>query len=552
MTDIPTPLTLSLDPAPSHLWLNLAELRRTHTLLQGSTRAGKSYLIRYLCETLFGQVQQLIFDVEGEYVSLTERFDYALFSAETPVRPDPDAAPVLIRRLLELGTSAIFDLSEMPTPDQERFAAAAAGELVRASPRVPRSVLVIIDEAQRLAPLAGQGEASSTAALRDLANRGLKRGIALAVATQRHSSVDAGLRGAMANLVVGGTPPGLDMETAGKKLGFDAKERRSLMALKRGQFFFLGPAFGDPDGPRRGQLATSGPITTRHMDAGEARAYTPPPASEAMQSLYEQLGDVTTLVEEGSQGQEEQREPGERMTALVAENDRLTARVAALETELVAVRAAGREVRRETAPKIAPKTVQEPHLAPSTPVRVSAPASANPVPAKVSSSTPTARQFQRMETLLAEFAPFGLTPYQLAVLTPIGMDQAENAVRLLRRVTSCGWDGERLTWTAATPSAMTGKLGMTGWDYQARWKQVISVTAGRLLDVLDAVPAPGLSRTAWLDRAAYTDGKNISAALQQLLGLGFVVKTGKQYHLSDAWPAATATAPAKPLLRLEG
>jgi len=290
MTDMEQPLTLSLTPGAGLLTLDPAELLRGHTFAQGATRAGKSWLLRWLCEQTFGRAQQLVLDVEGEYVSLTERFDYALFSADTPVRLDPAGAAGLIRRLLELGTSAIFDLSGLTTEAQQEWTRQAAVELVRATTKAPRPVLIVIDEAQRLAPQAGQGEATSTGAVRDLANRGLKRGLALLLASQRHSAVDASVRGAMANLLVGGTPPGTDMESVGKKLGFDARERRRLADLRRGDFFVLGPAFGDPDGPRRVLLARSGTIQTRHMDAGEARAYTPPPASEAVQSLYEQLG----------------------------------------------------------------------------------------------------------------------------------------------------------------------------------------------------------------------------------------------------------------------
>lgn len=321
---------LSFDTGEGLLTIDLAEMFRANTFIQGATRAGKSWLLRFLMEALFGRVQQVVFDTEGEFASLTEKFDYALFSQDTPVQAAPANAPLLVRRLLEMGTSAIFDLADLSTLEQQEFVRRATTELIAATTKTPHRVLIVLDEIQRLAPNSGQGEATSTQALRELANRGLKRGLFLLAASQRHSSVDPAVRGGMTNLLVGGTPPGLDMETAGGKLGFNAKERRQLAALPRGEFFALGAMFDAEGTPREVHRVRSGAVRTRHLDAMEAKQYTPPAASEAVQRLLEQLGDLPAQAEREAESLEEALE------RLVESQERLgeaRAQIAALERQ---------------------------------------------------------------------------------------------------------------------------------------------------------------------------------------------------------------------------
>ncbi len=327
LTDVPV---LSFEPGPGRLPIDLDEMYRANTFIQGATRAGKSWMLRFLVEQLFGRVQQMLFDTEGEYASLTEKFDYALFSLKTNVQVVPANAPLLIRRLLDMGTSAIFDLSDLTTTDQQEFVRLAARELLRLTTNDPHRILLVFDEVQRLAPNSGQGEATSTQELRELANRGLKRGLFLLAASQRHSSVDTAVRGAMTNLLVGGTPPGLDMDSAGGKLGFNAASRRQLAELARGEFFALGAMFDEPNAPRQVHRVRSGPVQTRHMDALEARQYAPPRASEAIQALYQQLGDLPAQVQAEAQTAEEFQS---RASALQEEADALRAEVERLQRE---------------------------------------------------------------------------------------------------------------------------------------------------------------------------------------------------------------------------
>jgi DNA helicase HerA-like ATPase len=58
--------------------LNLETMARTRMLVQANSGGGKSYLIRKLLEMSYGQVQHIVLDIEGEFSSLREKYDYLL------------------------------------------------------------------------------------------------------------------------------------------------------------------------------------------------------------------------------------------------------------------------------------------------------------------------------------------------------------------------------------------------------------------------------------------------------------------------------------------
>src|SRR5581483_7523640 len=94
---------------------NTAWRRGRRMLREGGDRPGKrqSWLIRLLAEQLFGKVQVILIDPEGEFASLREKFDYVLVGkgGETPA--DPRSAALLAHKLLEVKASAVCDLYEM-------------------------------------------------------------------------------------------------------------------------------------------------------------------------------------------------------------------------------------------------------------------------------------------------------------------------------------------------------------------------------------------------------------------------------------------------------
>src|SRR5579883_3355471 len=91
----------------SAIGFDLDTLITTRLLIQANSGAGKSYLLRVLMEQLFGHIQVIAIDPEGEFASLREKYGFVLVGkgGETPA--DVRSAAVVAERLLELRASAI-------------------------------------------------------------------------------------------------------------------------------------------------------------------------------------------------------------------------------------------------------------------------------------------------------------------------------------------------------------------------------------------------------------------------------------------------------------
>ena len=62
--------------------LDLETLLETRLLIQANSGGGKSYLIRKILEVTHGRVQQIVLDLEGEFATLREKYDYILAGKE--------------------------------------------------------------------------------------------------------------------------------------------------------------------------------------------------------------------------------------------------------------------------------------------------------------------------------------------------------------------------------------------------------------------------------------------------------------------------------------
>lgn len=69
--------------------MDIDTLLRTRLLIQANSGKGKSWLLRRIAEQLFGKVQVIIVDPEGEFATLREHFDYVLVGkgGETAAHP---------------------------------------------------------------------------------------------------------------------------------------------------------------------------------------------------------------------------------------------------------------------------------------------------------------------------------------------------------------------------------------------------------------------------------------------------------------------------------
>ena len=87
--------------------------------------------MRGLLEQTHGRVQQIVFDSEGEYVTLREKFDYLLAAkAGGDIPLAPATAALLCRRVMEIGVSLLLDLYELRPPERQAYVAAFLAELI--------------------------------------------------------------------------------------------------------------------------------------------------------------------------------------------------------------------------------------------------------------------------------------------------------------------------------------------------------------------------------------------------------------------------------------
>lgn len=98
--------------------IDLDRLIESRLLIQANSGGGKSTLIRYICEQTFGEIQQIIFDREGEFATLREKFAYLLVGADGDIAADIRSAKLLAKKVMELQLSVIIDLSEMTPANQ--------------------------------------------------------------------------------------------------------------------------------------------------------------------------------------------------------------------------------------------------------------------------------------------------------------------------------------------------------------------------------------------------------------------------------------------------
>lgn len=294
---IPT-LDFSGRPAgPGVLPVDMNALMRSRALIQADSGGGKSYLLRSMLEQTASLMVQTVFDVEGEFSSLREphpdgtRLPYLIVSAtegEGDVPADPAMAAPLCRAVSEARASVILDLYDLDEAEKRVFVRNYLTELLG----LPRSLreprLVVLDEAERLAPQTGSSEATS--ALSALSTQGRKRRLLPVFAIHRLSDFDNAVAGGLRNRFFGMQTLDTDALRAGNSLGFDKKRRQTLMELEPLTFYCHGPAFPT----RQVVLARAGEILTPHGEEADKLAANPsPPPPETLGDLLARLAEMS-------------------------------------------------------------------------------------------------------------------------------------------------------------------------------------------------------------------------------------------------------------------
>jgi Sec-independent protein translocase protein TatA len=280
------------------LGIDLDTLITTRLLIQANSGAGKSYLLRKLMEELFGHIQIIAIDPEGEFATLREKYGFVLVGkgGETPA--DARTAETVAHKLLELRASAICDLYEMRSQDRHAWVKTFLEAMINAPKKLWHPVIVIVDEAHIFCPEKGSGESAAKESMIDLTTRGRKRGFCAVWATQRLAKVDKDATSGLLNRLVGGTFEDVDIKRALDLLSVPPEEKREFAAQLRtldpGWFFGFGRAIS-----KTRVLFKTGTVATSHPQPGSAKhAAEPPPPPEKVRALLPKLADLPKLAEE--------------------------------------------------------------------------------------------------------------------------------------------------------------------------------------------------------------------------------------------------------------
>lgn len=264
--------------------IDVQRLVESRLLIQANSGGGKSWAIRRLLEQTYGACQHIVIDVEGEFHTLREKFDYVLAGQRGDCPATVQSAALLMRRLLELGVSAIVDIYELGA-QRQRFVRLFLEALVNAPRELWHPALVVVDEAPIFCPEGGQAE--SAAAVIDLMTRGRKRGFCGVLATQRISALHKRAAAECNNKLIGRSALDIDMKRAAAELGFTAREdMQRLRKLPAGRFYAFGPALAEDV-----TLVQVGGVATTHPKAGQ-RAAPPTPPRARIREVLAQLADL--------------------------------------------------------------------------------------------------------------------------------------------------------------------------------------------------------------------------------------------------------------------
>jgi uncharacterized protein len=292
------------------LKLDIDLLLSTRLLIQANSGGGKSFLLRRLAEQLYGKVQTIILDPEGEFFTLREKFGYVLVGQNGETPADERSAAMLAEKLLQLKASAICDLFEAfaKRPMERRKWVATFLESLLDLPRTLwRPLVVIVDEAQKFCPqetpkAGSQQDREIISRCKDamisLSTTGRKRSFCAVWATQRLAKVDKDATAEFFNRLVGMTIEDVDVDRAADLMSVSKEDkhdfRNSLRTLRPGQFWAFGRAI-----TTERRLVMVGPVTTRHPEAGLAARKTElPPAPDEVKALLPQLKDLPQAAEE--------------------------------------------------------------------------------------------------------------------------------------------------------------------------------------------------------------------------------------------------------------
>lgn len=254
-------------------------------LFHASSGGGKSYLLRKFAESVGNRMQQILIDREGEFVTLREKFDFALVSKEGDIPLSVKYAETLAHKILETNISVIIDLYDLPPHEKIKFVYLFSTALINAPKRLWHPSLIYLDEADTFAPEGKSCE--STQAVINLCALSRKRGFCPILATQRLPKLSKDATSELLNKFIGRAGQDIDRKRYGDELGFTNKEDFfKLRALNPGEFYTVGP-ITDYEVKK---FKVKKVITT-HPEPGSL-IIASPPTPNAIKKILKRLADI--------------------------------------------------------------------------------------------------------------------------------------------------------------------------------------------------------------------------------------------------------------------
>lgn len=272
--------------------LDLDKLIESRMLVQASSGAGKTYMLRVLAEQALPHMPVIALDWDGELVTLREKFDVVIAGPSGDVPCEVKSASLLSLSLIERQVAAVVDLSDLEIHQRREFVKNFLSPLTdRALKKSKwpsqqgRAVMITVDEAHMHCPQKDKSVASQ--AVISLQSLGRKRGLVGVLATQRLSKLDKDAAAECSNIVVGRCSM-VDSARACDELGLPSSYKHDLTQLKQAEWKAVGPAFKEGLQEFRGAKAK-----TTHAKTG-AKMLKPPAPSAKIRKIVPELEAIQT------------------------------------------------------------------------------------------------------------------------------------------------------------------------------------------------------------------------------------------------------------------
>jgi len=103
------------------LEINLPTFIDSRALICANSGGGKSYAVRKILEESNNKVMSIILDVEGEFRTLREKYDFLLIGNEGDVELNMKSAKLLPQKIMELEVSTIIDISDLKRSERIKY-----------------------------------------------------------------------------------------------------------------------------------------------------------------------------------------------------------------------------------------------------------------------------------------------------------------------------------------------------------------------------------------------------------------------------------------------